>query len=161
MSGKSKLTPLIVLVVVFAVGALAGVGGTLQYMDGKRAERRAKWMAEEEKERSLTGIDRFLYRIGRDLQMSEAQVAAIKADVAFMSSFEEVRGLNDEFRPKIREVFDRRMDALKSHLTEEQVEKMSRIRERMRRGDWGRGGHGGHGGHHQRSGEKRDGEKKS
>ena len=145
-SGK-KFTPILVLLVVFVVGSLAGVGGTVKYLDKKREERRAYWRAQNEKERELSGEERFLYRLKRDLELTDEQLAAIRADEVFIASFAEVKALNEVMRPQVRAAFEKRMEAMKAYFTADQLEKMKTLRQ----GEWGRGGP------HSRSG--RDGER--
>jgi len=120
----------LVLIAVFLIGGLAGVGGTLYYVDQQREARRAEMRGRMERERQMDPLDRFLERVGKRLDLTEEQRASMRADQALQTAFEEIESLNRELRPRFKEAFERREEAFRSHLTPEQIERLNRLKRR-------------------------------
>jgi hypothetical protein len=132
MSEKTKFGAILVLAVVFAIGGLCGVGGTIFYL--KQAHDRPH---RSHRDIYRLQVDRMTARLERSLELTEEQIPLVRQEIAKFG--EALKQLNESMEPEFRALMDKRAIAIEQHLTEEQLPKFRenrkehQLREKARR----------------------------
>ncbi len=126
MSSRSKVSALLILLAIFACGALFGVGGSFYYLKKKRQQ----WSERGPRDMYRVQAEKMLARMERSLDLSEEQKIAIKAELDVFS--QSMKQLHQDMRPQFRELMSQRTKSIQSHLTPEQSEKFREMRKRHR-----------------------------
>lgn len=132
MSEKSKFGAIFILLVVFAIGSLCGIGSTIFYLR----------QAHDHPHRTPRDIyrvqvDRMTSRLERFLELTEDQVPLVRQEIAKFG--EAMKELNQSMEPEFRALMEERAIAIEQHLTEEQLpvfrenRKQHQMREKARR----------------------------
>lgn len=136
MSEKNKFGAVVILAIVFAIGGLFGVGGTIYYIKQSHGDRRDRISRSERTNRDIyrVQVDRMTARLEKSLKLSEEQVPLIRAEIQkFGNAMQEV---HESMQPQFRALMEERSIAIERHLTEEQLaafrEDRKRHRERAR-----------------------------
>lgn len=113
-----RLKPIAGILVVFFLGAVAGVLSARFYatFESRKPHHRPKL---EER------VDFIVKRLTDDLDLSAAQQKKIRQIVA--STEEKVQSIKDEYAPKIRAFHDASIKEIKTRLSPDQREKLDRI----------------------------------
>ena len=114
MSEKSKLGAIFILLVVFVIGSLCGIGSTIFYL--KQAHDRPH---RTPRDVYRVQVDRMTSRLERSLKLTEDQVPLIRQEIAKFG--EAMRELNQSMEPEFRALMDKRVIAIEQHLSEEQL----------------------------------------
>ena len=121
MSEKSKFSAVVILAVVFTIGGLVGVGGTVAYLKQTRENRGDRSARTERSPRDIyrVQVDRMMERLEKSLSLTESQVPLVRAEVAkFGDAMLEV---HESMRPRFHALMEERSLAIESHLNEEQL----------------------------------------
>lgn len=114
MSEKSKFGAIFILLVVFVIGSLFGIGSTIFYL--KQAHKRPHMTP---RDIYRVQVDRMTSRLERSLELTEDQVPLIRQEIAKFG--EAMRELNQSMEPEFRALMDKRVIAIEQHLSEEQL----------------------------------------
>ena len=132
MSEKTKFGAIVILLVVFAIGSLCGVGSTIFYL--KQANDRPH---RTPRDIYRVQVDRMTSRLERSLDLTDDQVPLVRQEIAKFG--EAMKELNKSMEPEFRALMDKRAMAIEQHLTDEQLpvfrenRKQHQMRERSRR----------------------------
>ncbi|HCR28876.1 MAG TPA: hypothetical protein DIV79_02510 [Opitutae bacterium] len=132
MSEKTKFGAIVILAVVFAIGGLCGVGGTIFYL--KQAHDRPH---RTPRDIYRVQVDRMTSRLERSLDLNEDQIPLVRQEIAKFG--EAMKELNQSMEPEFRALMDKRAIAIEQHLTDEQLpvfrenRKQHQMREKARR----------------------------
>ncbi len=132
MSEKSKLGAIFILLVVFVIGSLCGIGSTIFYL--KQAHDRPH---RTPRDVYRVQVDRMTSRMERSLELTEDQLPLVRQEIVEFG--EAMKELNQSMEPEFRALMDERAIAIEQHLTEEQLtifrenRKQHQIREEARR----------------------------
>lgn len=133
MSEKSKFGALVILAVVFVIGGLFGVGGTVYYLKQTRENRGDRTTrAERTTPRDIyrVQVDHMMERLEKSLSLTEEQVPLVRAEVTkFGNAMLEV---HDSMRPRFHALMEERSLAIERHLNEEQLAAFREDRKRHR-----------------------------
>lgn len=132
MSEKSKFSAVVILAVVFTIGGLFGVGGTVAYLKQTRGNRGDRSARTERSPRDIyrVQVDRMMERLEKSLSLTEGQVPLVRAEVTkFGDAMLEV---HDSMRPRFHALMEERSLAIESHLNEEQLAAFREDRKRHR-----------------------------
>ena len=114
MSEKSKFGAIFILLVVFVIGSLFGIGSTIFYL--KQAHERPQ---RTPRDIYRVQVDRMTSRLERSLELTEDQVPLIRQEIAKFG--EAMRELNQSMEPEFRALMEKRVIAIEQHLSEEQL----------------------------------------
>ena len=114
MSEKSKFGAIFILLVVFVIGSLFGIGSTIFYL--KQAHDRPH---RTPRDVYRVQVDRMTSRLERSLELTEDQVPLIRQEIAKFG--EAMRELNQSMEPEFRALMGKRVIAIEQHLSEEQL----------------------------------------
>ena len=114
MSEKSKFGAIFILLVVFVIGSLFGIGSTIFYL--KQAHERPH---RTPRDIYRVQVDRMTSRLERSLELTEDQVPLIRQEIAKFG--EAMRELNQSMEPEFRALMGERVIAIEQHLSEEQL----------------------------------------
>ncbi|MEC7905789.1 MAG: ABC transporter permease [Verrucomicrobiota bacterium] len=132
MSEKSKFGAIFILLIVFAIGSLFGIGSTIFYL--KQAHDRPH---RTPRDIYRVQVDRMTSRLERSLELTEDQVPLVRQEIAKFG--EAMKELNKSMMPEFRALMDERAIAIEQHLSQEQLpvfrenRKQHQIREKARR----------------------------
>jgi len=115
MSEKSKFSAVVILAVVFTIGGLFGVGGTVAYLKQTRENRGDRSARTERSPRDIyrVQVDRMMERLEKSLSLTESQVPLVRAEVAkFGDAMLEV---HESMRPRFHALMEERSLAIESH----------------------------------------------
>ena len=132
MSEKSKLSAVVILAVVFTIGGLFGVGGTVYYLKQTRENRVDRSARAERSPRDIyrVQVDRMMERLEKSLSLSEEQIPLVRAEVTkFGNAMMEV---HEAMRPQFHALMEERTLAIEKHLDEEQLAAFREDRKRHR-----------------------------
>lgn len=121
MSEKSKFGAVIILAIVFAIGGLFGVGGTVYYLKQNRENRGDRSARTERSHRDIyrVQVDSMMRRLERSLSLSEEQIPLVREEVTkFGNAMMEV---HESMRPQFLSLMEERSLAIERHLSEEQL----------------------------------------
>jgi hypothetical protein len=145
MSQNSKFGAMAVLVVIFSIGALSGVGGTLYYLKQKHGHRSSRIEQRNPEDIYRVQIDRMTSRLERSLELSDVQIPFVRAEIEKFGSA--MREKHEKMKPQLDALMQERMVAIEKHLNAEQVEAFRKQRlefhERPKSRRNGKGGEGG------------------
>ena len=122
MSEKSKSGAIFILLVVFAIGSLCGVGSTIFYL--KQANDRPH---RTPRDIYRVQVDRMTSRLERSLELTEDQVPLVRQEIAKFG--EAMKELNRSMEPEFRALMDKRAIAIEQHLNDEQLPAYRELRE--------------------------------
>jgi hypothetical protein len=145
MSQNSKFGAMAVLVVIFSIGALSGVGGTFYYLKQKHGHRPHRIEQRNPEDIYRVQIDRMTSRLERSLELSDVQIPFVRAEIEKFGSA--MREKHEKMKPQLDALMQERMVAIEKHLNAEQVEAFRKQRlefhERPKSRRNGKGGEGG------------------
>ena len=121
MSEKSKFSALVILAVVFTIGGLFGVGGTVAYLKQTRGNRGDRSAHTERSPRDIyrVQVDRMMERLEKSLSLTESQVPLVRAEV---TKFGDVMlEVHESMRQRFLALMEERSLAIERHLNEEQL----------------------------------------
>ena len=118
MSQNSKFGAMAILVVIFSIGALSGVGGTFYYLKQKHGQRGPR--PDRIEDVYNVQIDRMTSRLERSLELSETQIPLIRAEIEKFASA--MRDKHKEMKPQLDTLMQERSVAIEKHLSVEQQE---------------------------------------
>ena len=121
MSEKSKFSALVILAVVFTIGGLFGVGGTVAYLKQTRGNRGDRSAHIERSPRDIyrVQVDRMMERLEKSLSLTEIQVPLVRAEV---TKFGDVMlEVHESMRQRFHGLIEERSHAIERHLNEEQL----------------------------------------
>ena len=121
MSEKSKFSALVILAVVFTIGGLFGVGGTVAYLKQTRGNRGDRSAHTERSPRDIyrAQVDRMMERLEKSLSLTESQVPLVRAEV---TKFGDVMlEVHESMRQRFLALMEERSLAIERHLNEEQL----------------------------------------
>ena len=118
MSQNSKFGAMAILVVIFSIGALSGVGGTFYYLKQKHGQRGPR--PDRIEDVYNVQIDRMTSRLERSLELSETQIPLIRAEIEKFASA--MRDKHKEMKPQFDTLMQERSVAIEKHLSVEQQE---------------------------------------
>ena len=121
MSAKSKFSAVVILAVVFTIGGLFGVGGTVAYLKQTRGNRVDRSARTERSPRDIYRfqVDRMMERLEKSLSLTESQVPLVRAEV---TKFGDVMlEVHESMRQRFHALVEERSLAIESHLNEEQL----------------------------------------
>ena len=121
MSEKSKFSALVILAVVFTIGGLFGVGGTVAYLKQTRGNRGDRSARTERSPRDIyrVQVDRMMERLEKSLSLTESQVPLVRAEV---TKFGDVMlEVHESMRQRFLALMEERSLAIERHLNEEQL----------------------------------------
>ena len=141
MSQNSKFGAMAILVVIFSIGALSGVGGTFYYLKQKHGQRGPR--PDRIEDVYNVQIDRMTSRLERSLELSETQIPLIRAEIEKFASA--MRDKHKEMKPQFDTLMQERSVAIEKHLSVEQQEmfRVQRLEHRDRSNKSRRDGKGG------------------
>ena len=141
MSQNSKFGAMAILVVIFSIGALSGVGGTFYYLKQKHGQRGPR--PDRIEDVYNVQIDRMTSRLERSLELSETQIPLIRAEIEKFDSA--MRDKHKEMKPQFDTLMQERSVAIEKHLSVEQQEmfRVQRLEHRDRSNKSRRDGKGG------------------
>ncbi len=125
MSSKGKASAVLILAAVFLCGSLCGVGGTFYYLKKKRQN----WAQHGPRDVYRVQADKMFARLDKALDLSDEQKVAIKKEIGIFS--DAAKQLHKDMRPKLRELMSVRTQAIRNHLSPEQIEKFAAMRKRQ------------------------------
>jgi len=132
MSEKSKFGAVVILAIVFAIGGLFGVGGTIFYLKKTHGDRGDRISRSERTTRDIyrVQVDRMTARLEKSLKLTDSQVPLIRAEIQkFANAMQEV---HESMRPQFHALMEERSIAIERHLTEEQLAAFREDRKRHR-----------------------------
>lgn len=143
MKQKSKFGALAILAVIFSIGALSGVGGTVYYL----TQQRGSWHQRSERPaRDIyrVQVDRMTARLERSLELSEAQIPLIRSEIEKFG--DAMRSVHEEMKPQFDALMQEQALAIEQHLSPEQLEafREQRRQRRERSKGWREGEGGSH-----------------
>ncbi len=119
MSEKSKFSAVVILAVVFTIGGLFGVGGTVAYLKQTRENRGDRSARTTPRDIYRVQVDHTMKRLERSLSLTEEQVPLVRAEVTkFGDAMLEV---HESMRPRFHALMEERSLAIERHLNEEQL----------------------------------------
>lgn len=121
MSAKSKFSAVVILAVVFTIGGLFGVGGTVAYLKQTRGNRVDRSARTERSPRDIYRfqVDRMMERLEKSLSLTESQVPLVRAEV---TKFGDVMlEVHESMRQRFHALVEERSLEIESHLNEEQL----------------------------------------
>jgi len=110
---------MVILVVIFSIGAFSGVGGTFYYLKQKNDHRGSRPERIIEDVYNVQ-IDRMTSRLERSLELSETQIPLIRAEIEKFASA--MRDKHKEMKPQLDTLMQERSVAIEKHLSVEQQE---------------------------------------
>ena len=119
-----RLKPIAGILVIFFLGALAGVLSARFYVTFESRKPHHHPKLEER-------VEFIMKRLTDDLDLSAAQQKEIRQIVA--STEEKVQSIKDEYEPKIRALHDTSIEEIKTSLSPDQREKLDRIHAEWKR----------------------------
>lgn len=118
MSEKKKFGAVVILAIVFTIGGLFGIGGTVLYLKQSH-ERRIARTERTPRDIYRVQVDRMMERLERSLKLSEEQIPLVRAEVTkFGSAMLEV---HETMRPQFHALMEERSIAIERHLNKEQL----------------------------------------
>ncbi len=130
MSEKSKFGAVVILAIVFAIGGLFGVGGTVFYLKQTRENRGERSARTTPRDIYRVQVDHTMKRLERSLSLTEEQIPLVRAEVAkFGDAMLEV---HESMRPRFHALMEERSIAIERHLNEEQLAAFREERKRHR-----------------------------
>ncbi len=119
MSEKSKFGAVVILAIVFAIGGLFGVGGTVYYLKQTQENRSDRSTRTTPRDIYRVQVDHMMKRLERSLSLTEEQIPLVRAEVAkFGDAMLEV---HESMRPRFLALMEERSLAIERHLNEEQL----------------------------------------
>lgn len=119
MSQSSKFGVLAILAVIFSIGALSGVGGTVYYLKQKQGHR-SPYSDRSVRDIYRVQVDRMTARLEDSLGLSEAQVPLIRAEIEKFGNA--MRSVHEAMKPQFGALMQERSIAIEQHLSPEQLE---------------------------------------
>ncbi len=121
MSEKSKFGAVLILGIIFAIGAFSGVGGTVYYLKQSHGKRSDRGSSSQRSPRDIyrVQVDRMTERLEKSLNLTDEQVPLIRAEITkFGNAMMEV---HESMRPQFHALMEERTVAIEQHLSEEQL----------------------------------------
>lgn len=114
---------------IFVAGAFAGAVGVGVYMKFHFGKHRTP-------EDFRAKMESRLYNdIVKEVRPAESALPEIKAAIGRV--LDELHGIHEESRPRIKAAFEKGRKEIESHLTPEEIERFNDLREKRRKGDFG------------------------
>ncbi len=121
MSEQKKFGAVIILAVVFAIGALFGVGGTVFYLKQSHDGRGGHSSRSERSTRDIyrVQVDRMTERLEESLNLTAEQIPLVRAEIQKFGNA--MREVHESMRPQFHALMEERSIAIERHLTKEQL----------------------------------------